>query len=108
MEGDTRVVFDDIVRTGPDGYTTIEELSGMSAAWIKSNYPKLTVAQMIDSAQLLTYGRIEQVIEKTQGTVELARKYNGVLIGSSGDINEEVNIENAMAMYETVKNTKWF
>ena len=107
MEGDTRIVFDDIVNSDADGYATIEELSGMSAAWVKSNYPRLTVAQMIDSAQLLTYGGKEQVIEKTNDMVELARKYNGVLIGSSGDINEEVNIENAMAMFETIKNTKF-
>ncbi len=107
MEGDTRIVFDDIVSSGPDGYGAVEELSGMSAAWVKSNYPKLTVAQMIDSSQLLTYGSKEQVIEKTKDMVELSRKYNGVLIGSSGDINEEVNIENAMAMFETIKNTKF-
>ena len=107
MEGDTRIVFDDIVSSGADGYAAIEELSGMSAAWVKSNYPKLTVAQMIDSVQLLTYGSKEQVIEKTKDMVELSRKYNGVLIGSSGDINEEVNIENAMAMFETINNTQF-
>lgn len=85
-------------------YATIEELSEISAAWIKSNYPNLTVAQMIDRVHLLTYGSKEQVIKKTQEMVELARRYNGVLIGSSGDLNEEVNIENAMAMFETIKN----
>ena len=107
MEGDTRIVFDDIVSSGSDGYATIEELSGMSAAWIKSKYPKLTIAQMIDSAQLLTYGDKEQVIDKTKDMVKLARKYNGVLIGSSGDINEEVNIANAMAMFETINNSNF-
>ena len=59
---------------------------------------------MIDRVHLLTYGSKEQVIKKTQEMVELARRYNGVLIGSSGDLNEEVNIENAMAMFETIKN----
>ncbi len=57
--------------------------------------------------QLLTYGSKEQVIERTEDMVELSRKYNGVLSGSSGDINEEVNIENAMAMFETIKNTRF-
>jgi hypothetical protein len=60
---------------------------------------------MIDSTQLLTYGDRNEVIEKTKDIINLLQKYGGILIGSSGDINEEVNIENAIAMFDTVRNS---
>ena len=106
MEGDVRIVLDDIVKTGTDAYTPVEELSGMSVEWIKEKYPRLVLAQMIDP-HLLTYGKKNEVIKKTKDIIELARKRGGILIGSSGDINEEVNVENAMAMINTVKNVKF-
>lgn len=107
MEGDVRVVLSDIVKTGTDAYTPVEELSGMSGEWIKEKYPRLVLAQMIDSAQLLTYGKKNEVVKKTKDIIELTRKNGGILIGSSGDINEEVNVENAVAMINTVKNVKF-
>lgn len=105
MEGDTRIVFEEIIKTGTDGYTTVEERSGMSVEWIKSRYPRLVLAQMIDSTQLLTYGSVNDVIEKTKDIINILKKYGGILIGSSGDINEEVNIENVTAMIDTVKSS---
>lgn len=107
MEGDTRIVLEDIIRTGTDAYATVEELSDMSVEWIKSKYPRLVLAQMIDSTQLLTYGNKDEVIEKTKDIINLLKKYGGILIGSSGDINEEVNIENAIAMVDTVKRSSF-
>ena len=104
MEGDVKQVFDEIVNTGTDAYGTVEELSGMTPVWIKARHPKLVVTQMIDSVQFLTHGKKEDVISKTEEMIELARKYGGIFIGSSGDINEEVNVENALAMIETVRN----
>ncbi len=105
MEGDTRVVFEEMIKTGTDAYTTVEERSSMSVEWIKSRYPRLVLAQMIDSTQLLTYGSVNDVIEKTKDIINILKEYGGILIGSSGDINEEVNIENVTAMIDTVKNS---
>ena len=104
MEGDVKKVFDDIINTGTDAYGTVEDLSGMTPIWIKERHPKLVVTQMIDSVQFLTHGKKEEVINKTKEMIELVHKYGGIFIGSSGDINEEVNVENALAMIETVKN----
>jgi len=107
MEGDTKSILDSIIKTGTDAYTTVEERSGMSVERIKRKYPKLILAQMIDSTQLLTYGDRNEVIEKTKDIINLLQKYGGILIGSSGDINEEVNIENVAAMINTVKSTNF-
>jgi hypothetical protein len=96
-----------MIKTGTDAYTTVEERSGMSVEWIKSRYPRLVLAQMIDSTQLLTYGSVNDVIEKTKGIINILKKYGGILIGSSGDINEEVNIENITAMIDTVKSSNF-
>jgi hypothetical protein len=101
MEGDVRQVIDDIVATGTDGYTTVEELANMSCAWLKKRYPKLVLSQMIDSTQLLTHGSRKAVEEKTNEIIELLEEYGGIFIGSSGDINEEVRVENALVMMDT-------
>ena len=104
MEGNVKEVLEDIVKVGIDAYTPIEEKSGMSIKYIKEKYPKLVLAQNIDSTQLLTYGNKNEVLSKTEEIIKLAKKFGGILIGSSGDINEEVNVENALIMINTVKN----
>jgi hypothetical protein len=107
MEGDVRQVFDDIVATGADGYTTVEEPANMSCARLKKRYPKLVLSQMIDSTQLLTYGSQEAVRDKTREVIELLEAYGGIFIGSSGDINEEVRVENALMMIDTAMQKKF-
>ncbi len=106
MEGDVRQVFDDIVATGTNGYTTVEALANMSCAWIKQRYPKLVLSQMIDSTQLLTYGSQDEVLDKTMEIIRLLEEYGGIFIGSSGDINEEVKVENVLVMIDTVMQKK--
>jgi hypothetical protein len=107
MEGDVRQVFDDIIATGTDGYTTVEELANMSCAWLKKRYPRLVLSQMIDSTQLLTYGSQDEVLDKTNEVIDLLEEYGGIFIGSSGDINEEVKVENAFVMIDTAKQKKF-
>lgn len=107
FEGDAREVFEKIANSGADAYTPVEEISGMSVEWVKEKYPKLILGFMIDSINLLTRGNKNDVIKKTKGIIELAKKYGGIMIGSSGTINEETDIENVLAMINTTKNSKF-
>ncbi|MBM3700922.1 MAG: hypothetical protein FJW68_08460 [Actinobacteria bacterium] len=107
FEGDSRQVLDQIVRQGADAYTPVEEISGVKIDEIKKKYPKLVLGFVIDSINLLTGGTTDDVIKKTMNTVNLAEEYGGIFIGSSAAIHEEVPVENALAMINTVKKIKF-
>jgi len=107
FEGDSREVMDKIVADGADAYTPIEEISGVNIEDIKEKYPKLVLGFTIDSIKLLSNASKDEVIKKTNETIEIARKYGGIMIGSSGAINNNVPVENALAMISTVKNTRF-
>jgi len=51
----------------------------------------------------LTFGSVDEVVAETKKIKTIAGQYGGVFIGSCGDIHEKVSIENALAMYETVR-----
>ena len=89
---------------GIEAYTPVEHASSMYIEDIKAKYPNLVLCQEIDSMQLLTFGSADEVIAETKKVKAIAGKYGGVFIGSCGDIHEKVSIENALAMYETVRN----
>jgi hypothetical protein len=102
-DGDNRLIFEDFVRSGIEAYTPVERTSHMNIEEIKKKYPALVLCQEIDSTHLLPFGTREEVIEETKGVIEIADTYGGIFIGSCGDIHQNVKLENALAMYETVK-----
>jgi len=102
-EGDNRIIFDDFIKMGIEAYTPVEHASRMHIEDIKEKYPKLVICQEIDSMQLLTFGSVDEVVAETKKIKTIAGQYGGVFIGSCGDIHEKVSIENALAMYETVR-----
>ena len=100
-EGDNRVIFEDFIKMGIEAYTPVERASHMNIEEIKEKYPELVLCQEIDSMQLLTFGSVDAVIAETKRVREIGEKYGGVFIGSCGDIHENINIKNVLAMYET-------
>ncbi len=107
FEGDSRAVLDRIVRDGTDAYTPVEEISGVTIEQIKKRHPKLVLGFVIDSINLLTNGRKEQVEEKTIEVIKMVKDYGGIMIGSSGAIHGKVPVENALAMINTVKKIRF-
>ena len=107
FEGDSRLVLDKIVKDGADAYTPVEEISSVDIEQIKKKHPKLVLGFMIDSINLLTRGSKDDVVKKTKDTIKLAKDYDGIMIGSSGAIHNEVPVENALAMINTVKNIRF-
>ena len=105
--GDSKEIFDEIINTGPDAFTPVEEISGMSVEWIKTKNPKLVLGFVIDSINVLANGNIDKVINKTKSMIGLSKKYGGIFIGSSGTIDNQIKFENALAMADTVKNFRF-
>ncbi|MCL5772605.1 MAG: hypothetical protein M1479_10110 [Actinobacteria bacterium] len=104
--GNSKEIIDEIVKSGVDGYTPIEEISGVTIEFIKEKYPKLVLGFEIDSINLLRNGSVMDIIKKTEEIIKLNEKYGGIFIGSSGAINKESKIENVLAMFDTVKKYK--
>ncbi len=107
FEGDSRQVLDHIVSDRADAYTPVEEISGVYIEDIKKRYPKLVLGFVIDSINLLTNGSSKAVEKKTMEVIELAKEYGGIMIGSSGAIHENVPVENALSMINTVKKIRF-
>jgi len=107
FEGDNRKVVDRIVSLGADALTPVEEISGVSIKQLKEKYPGLVLGFVIDSINLLTGGSAKDVAKKTMEVIKMAEDYGGILIGSSGALHEKVPVENALAMINTVKKTRF-
>ena len=107
FEGDSREVLDRIVKDGADAYTPIEEISGSNIEEIKKKFPELVLGFTIDSINLLANGSKDEVIKKTLEVIKNSKDYGGIMIGSSGAIHYNVPVENALAMYDTVREVRF-
>lgn len=101
-DGNLWLVLDDLVAAGIDGLNPIEVMAGMTVGAVRAKYPKLALTGGIDVSQLLCHGMPEEVravcrqaIADTQG--------RGYFLGSTTELHWEVRLENAVAMFESVR-----
>jgi hypothetical protein len=75
----------------------------MDIGELRERYPRLTLGQPIDCAQLLPFGTVEQVQRATTRAISDAGEA-GIIVGSTSEIHSEVKVKNALSMYETARN----
>ena len=100
-DGDLNCVMDDIVGCAVDGIHPIETLAGMNVGDLRRRYPGLVLLGGVDCSQLLPFGTPEEVFNVVRDNVRQAGR--GYFAGSSSEINNEVPLENVLALYEAVR-----
>jgi uroporphyrinogen decarboxylase len=98
-DGDLSAVLDDIVQAGFTGIHPVETMAGMDLKKIRARYPRLVILGGVDCSQLLPFGKPEEVYQVVRENIRDAGGY-GYFAGSSSEINNEVPLENSLALYE--------
>jgi hypothetical protein len=99
-DGNLNSVLNGLVAAGIDGLNPIEVLAGMDIRDIHRRYPHLFMAGGIDVSQLLPFGTPGQVRDAVNRAIDDAE--GRIMIGSSTELNDEVPLENFLAMREAV------
>ena len=99
-DGNLNEILDDLVDAGIDGLNPIEVLAGMNVGDIHRRHPHLFMAGGIDVSQLLPFGSPATIKEMVTRTIEAAG--GRIMIGSSTELNNEVPLENYLALRDAV------
>jgi len=99
-DGNLNPILDGLVAAGIDGLNPIEVLAGMDVGDIHRRHPHLFLCGGIDVSQLLPYGSPAEVRDTVRRTIDAAE--GRVMIGSSTELNDEVPLENYLALRDAV------
>jgi hypothetical protein len=99
-DGNLNLILDGLVEAGIDGLNPIEVLAGMDVADIHRRHPDLFMTGAIDVSQLLPLGTPQQVYDTVVRTIDAAE--GRIMIGSSTELNNEVPLENYLALRDAV------
>jgi hypothetical protein len=99
-DGNLNLIMDGLVEAGIDGLNPIEVLAGMDVADLHRRYPDLFMAGGIDVSQLLPLGTPQQVYDTVCRTIDAAE--GRIMIGSTTELNDEVPLENYLALRDAV------
>lgn len=99
-DGDLNPILDGLVEAGIDGLNPIEVLAGMDPGAIHRRHPRLFMSGGIDVSQLLPFGRPAQVRDAVRKALDDSECR--LMVGSSTELNNDVPLENFLAMREAV------
>lgn len=99
-DGNLNPILADIVDAGIDGLNPIEVLAGMDIAAIHRRHPDIFMAGGIDVSQLLPFGSPAEVKGAVTRAIDAAE--GRIMIGSSAELNNDVPLENFLALREAV------
>jgi len=105
-DGNLMEILDDLLEIGIDILQPIEITAGMDPKEIHRRYPDLIMARVIDGSQLLPYGKPEKIRDVVMQTIEDTE--GKVMIGSTSGLHNEIPLKNAITMYETARNYRYF
>ena len=99
-DGNLWAILDDLVTAGIDGLNPLEVLAGMSVKAVREKYPRLFLTGGIDVSQLLPFGTPDEVRAVCRQAIADTNRH-GYFLGSTTELHWDVQLENAIAMFET-------
>ena len=103
-DGDKKTIMPDLINTGIDAINPIEIDANMWVGDLRREYPDLILTNPIDANTLLTRGTVKEVEDTVKKAFKEAGKYGKLTLGSSLEVQPVCKTENAIAMYESIKN----
>lgn len=103
LDGYKWPILDDFIALGVDEIHPCEPYCQMDVRTFRQRYPQMVISQPIDCRRLLSFGTEVEVKQAVIKAIEDADKRK-IIIGSTSEIHPEVNVRNAIAMYETARN----
>ncbi len=93
------IIFDEL---GADGLNPVERLGCNDIFAIREAYPDRFLVGNVCCASTLPYGTFEDIEDETLELIEKLGPQDGILIGSSSEVNDVVPPENAAQLYKTI------
>jgi len=102
-------VIEDFIDMGLDILDPIQpKASGMDAALLKSRFgDRLAFHGGIDEQELLPRGTVAQVRDTVQGLIDILGKQGGYIACAAHAIQPDTPVENALAMYQAVREYRY-
>ncbi len=101
-DGNLWEILDDLVEAGIDILHPLEPLANMDPGEVHRRYPHLILRGSIDVSQLLPFGTPKEITDRVLRNIEATE--GKIMVGSSTEINNEVPLENYLALHETTLN----
>lgn len=102
-DGNLWSIMDLLVEAGIDCLDPIDPLAGMDLGEVKAKYgQRIALKGNVDCAELMTFGRPEEVVEATKVALEQGMPGGGYILSSSNSIHSSVKPENYAAMLQTL------
>ncbi|MEA3431858.1 MAG: uroporphyrinogen decarboxylase family protein [candidate division WOR-3 bacterium] len=105
MDGNIKPIADEVLlKTGIDGYHSIEPPAGMDIGEIKRKYgEKITLLGNVDAAGVLVFGTPDEVKNATKEVIKIAAPGGGFVLASSNCFHGQIPLENLYAMLEAAR-----
>lgn len=97
-------IIPELIKAGIDGLNPIEKAAGMDIREVKKLYgDKIIIVGGVDVSELLPYGTKDDIYRETRSIIRDVAPGGRFLIGSSSELGNDVPLENAITMIDTVK-----
>lgn len=102
-DGNIWSIMDMIINSGIDCLDPIDPQAGMDLGEVKAKVgQRVALKGNVDCAQLMTFGRPDQVVEATKVALRQGMPGGGFILSSSNSIHSSVKPENYAAMVHTL------
>jgi len=95
-------VLPDLLAAGIDGLHPIEQEAGMDIYALRRRYPGLLLVGGLDVTELLRAGTHQEIRQEARRMINEVGTEGSLLIGSSGEVDESVPLENFLAFRDEV------
>lgn len=103
-DGNLEMVLDLLVNDVKiDGLNPIEPHAGMDIRKVRAKYPNLLLFGNVCCVNALTRGKVADVERETKALLKDIAPTGGFFLGSSTEVDDQMPVENILAMYRTAK-----
>ena len=103
-DGDLRLLLDDLVDTGINGYHPIERAADMDLAECKRRYAgRLCLVGNVDNKDLMVNGTPEEIEAQVKECLRIAAPGGGYVLASDHSLHDDQPIANVFALFEAGK-----
>ena len=102
-DGNLWEILDDLVDTGIDAYHPVEKAATMDLVTVKQKYKgRICPIGNVNNKTTMVTGTPEDVIKETLECLKTGAPGGGYILSTDHSLHDDIPLENAMALIETV------